>query len=641
MLTRQKIHNNNTHSYIRIFGKTLFTNLLSFISSGQRVVVVSFLVIVAGFQLFTALRPIPHLLEHVVNDDTFYYLEVAWRASRGQGYTFDSINPTNGFQPLWGSILTGLAWLSPNKDFLLHATLILSTLLNLLAGIGIYRIANMLLPPTFSFFPVALWLSIQLTPGISLSGLETSLNWLVFVALLGYILKLANHPSIRWSDGVIAGGLCGLLFLARVDNVIYWLVTGIIVGLLLPKSWSKRMSVSLALGVTSLLIVLPYLSWNVISFGELLPISGVIKRHINFLEVIVPRGGYESVDLLFYVFSRAISKLHWVFAHTLVVPGFGQVLWLTTPVRILMFSGMVMLAYGLGSKFSRRHHTSYYYALSLVVIFWIGYGLLDLIAPEAWKAGAKAVFVGASVLVASFIGIKHDPGTISHRVSKQKLILLLFISSVVVHLIILIYFADYFLDYTSWYFANWFIVILFGVASAIVTVLPKQLHKLFAIWMIAGVIATTYGAVANVQQPPRTPPYGTNGPYEVANWLRQNTHEESVVAAYNAGVLGYFSGRSVINLDGLINNHEIIPYRFGPYTMTEYLDINGVDYFVDYQSNKTIDQIIALEQVMGIDSNRLSLCGWMSAQGFPAIPRTFFVFRFLRSPAEPCEVVEI
>ena len=45
-----------------------------------------------------------------------------------------------------------------------------------------------------------------------------------------------------------------------------------------------------------------------------------------------------------------------------------------------------------------------------------------------------------------------------------------------------------------------------------------------------------------------------------AKWLEKNLPEDALIGSWNAGVLGYYSRRRVVNLDGLINNHEILPY---------------------------------------------------------------------------------
>lgn len=44
--------------------------------------------------------------------------------------------------------------------------------------------------------------------------------------------------------------------------------------------------------------------------------------------------------------------------------------------------------------------------------------------------------------------------------------------------------------------------------------------------------------------------------YDAAVWVRQNTEPDAVLAMKDAGIFGLFSQRSVINLDGLVNNME-------------------------------------------------------------------------------------
>lgn len=45
--------------------------------------------------------------------------------------------------------------------------------------------------------------------------------------------------------------------------------------------------------------------------------------------------------------------------------------------------------------------------------------------------------------------------------------------------------------------------------------------------------------------------------YDAALWIRANAPETAVFAMKDAGTVGYFSGRSVVNLDGVVNNREL------------------------------------------------------------------------------------
>jgi hypothetical protein len=74
--------------------------------------------------------------------------------------------------------------------------------------------------------------------------------------------------------------------------------------------------------------------------------------------------------------------------------------------------------------------------------------------------------------------------------------------------------------------------------------------------------------------------------YEASRWIDANVRSDALLAAFNAGQLGYFSNRSVVNLDGLINNvsyFEAVLKRESPEPLGAYLDRLGVDYVVDYQ----------------------------------------------------------
>ena len=46
-------------------------------------------------------------------DDSYYYLQIARHLAAGDGFTFDGLNPTNGFHPLWLLLLSLIAKAAP------------------------------------------------------------------------------------------------------------------------------------------------------------------------------------------------------------------------------------------------------------------------------------------------------------------------------------------------------------------------------------------------------------------------------------------------------------------------------------------------------------------------------------------------
>jgi hypothetical protein len=67
--------------------------------------------------------------------------------------------------------------------------------------------------------------------------------------------------------------------------------------------------------------------------------------------------------------------------------------------------------------------------------------------------------------------------------------------------------------------------------------------------------------------------------YDMALWLRDNTHADAVIGSLNAGILGYFSQRTVVNLDGVVNDEALRALE--SCTLPLYAARRGVDLYVD------------------------------------------------------------
>lgn len=67
-----------------------------------------------------------------------------------------------------------------------------------------------------------------------------------------------------------------------------------------------------------------------------------------------------------------------------------------------------------------------------------------------------------------------------------------------------------------------------------------------------------------------------------AEWLRQNVPAEARVGAWNAGELAFFSGRTVINLDGLVNDKAYFDLIKTRRTGISYLHSQNITWVVDY-----------------------------------------------------------
>jgi hypothetical protein len=70
--------------------------------------------------------------------------------------------------------------------------------------------------------------------------------------------------------------------------------------------------------------------------------------------------------------------------------------------------------------------------------------------------------------------------------------------------------------------------------------------------------------------------------HQATLWIRDNLPQGARIGSWNAGYIGYFSGRSVTNLDGLINGKELYDYLTDGRGVWEYITDNKIQYIADY-----------------------------------------------------------
>ncbi len=214
-----------------------------------------------GLLLVAGLFLPPAILSHFFSDDSFFYLKIAQNLSLGKGSTFDGLNPTNGYHPLylaWLTLLAGLTtlrpmqgmylvWLSDGLLFvfflwLLHrflkenqlsAASRWAVLLLCLTFLGLYDFGN----EGRLLLPLAWWLVIRVqqqwrTPAAPLWPLGV-LSALVFLCRLDAVLlplclllplflrqgRYAGRPSAWLADGLwLFGPLVAAVLAFTISN---------------------------------------------------------------------------------------------------------------------------------------------------------------------------------------------------------------------------------------------------------------------------------------------------------------------------------------------------------------------------------------------------------------------------------------
>jgi len=242
-------------------------------------------------------------------DDSYYYYKVASHIVAGDGVTFDGINSTNGFHPLWMLMLLPVFAAIGEPTLALRVTFVLVTLIAALGFVAAYRCICQWATRSAAMLGVfAMAAPFFLNPMIN--GLETGLLILAIFTLIRAdqrwaLLSTGASPP---ADALL-GLLLAFVFLARLDGVFIVLATFAAIVL----SWfgqTERASIVTLLrklivtGGIALVTVAPYLIWNIVRFGHMVPISGALKSsfpHVSFsarrLEHLSTRLGLMQIAL--------------------------------------------------------------------------------------------------------------------------------------------------------------------------------------------------------------------------------------------------------------------------------------------------------------------------------------------------------
>jgi hypothetical protein len=206
-----------------------------------------------------------------MSDDAFYYLEIARRAAGGEGFTFDGVNATSGFHPLWQWLLTGLHRLVPGDVAFIQAARLLGLAMAAAAIVIVVR----LLWRTVGSYPAlgALLLASHGTAllGLLSDGMETGLVALVLAVLFWSLHRLFQEPTPR--HALIVGIVTATLCLARLDMAATVPVIAIAI-VWRTRSW--RTFGAWAGG--GMLIGVPYAIWHLARNGGVLTTSAAVKR---------------------------------------------------------------------------------------------------------------------------------------------------------------------------------------------------------------------------------------------------------------------------------------------------------------------------------------------------------------------------
>jgi hypothetical protein len=227
--------------------------------------------------LFDAQRTIA-----TISEDGYLMLTVARNIARGLGMsTAAGTIPTNGVQPLVTFGWAGVHWLTDaNRLPTLRAVLVLQLAVAMLATVCVWLLARR----SFADHPwrdwltptaAALWFASPIVVTHTTNGLETGPYVL---GIAGVLLIDAQLPRYDvWWRSLVLGVLLGVLFLARNDAaflILSFLVVELIPNQPPPRAIGARLLSCALIAVSAFAVALPWLIYNIVGFGHIVPISG-------------------------------------------------------------------------------------------------------------------------------------------------------------------------------------------------------------------------------------------------------------------------------------------------------------------------------------------------------------------------------
>lgn len=104
--------------------------------------------------------------------------------------------------------------------------------------------------------------------------------------------------------------------------------------------------------------------------------------------------------------------------------------------------------------------------------------------------------------------------------------------------------------------------------------------------------------------------------YQTALWASEHLPAEARLGSWNAGILGYFSERPVINLDGLINDADYYNRVItGPLPWPEYVRQQEIDYIIDYNRSYMTSPDFPLIEVFSLPDQPNEVLMWQVLPG--------------------------
>ena len=501
--------------------------------------------LIAGLvlRLKRAWADVPTIILEATPDDAFYYFGIARNIATGHNVTFDGEHLTNGFHPLWAALLTPFYLVTDSSELPIHLGLSMSAVFDVGTILLIFLIVRALTEDEWSallssfVYAVHPYFVVQ-----AVNGLETGVSVFMVAIITWLFVRLAlRQTPPSGCEYVVLGIAGGCAVLARTDTILILIP---VVLYLMIRARGPGLGAGVVVAGSGLLVVLPWLIWSLVSFGTVIQVSGIAVPDVE-RQVFLAANGDSFITQLEQAWDVTHTALLVDLPNLYLVPNSAS--------RVpLLATGGALLCFMLVAPLSPRRST--FRALAVLALPLAGV-LAALLFHSAIRWHLRPWYFGPMGLF----------GTIALGIT------LAYVAAVV----------------RNTRFAG-LLSRLKPVGSTEEINTPLAISQpvdmsLSRSSMVAGVYLLAFVAILSVLAV-RTNQWIDPLPHrvnqlEAAEWLEANTSEGARIGSFNAGIVGYFSERTVINLDGAVNNKAYEARR--ERLLLGYICDEKIEYLVD------------------------------------------------------------
>ncbi len=469
-------------------------------------------------------------------DDSFYAFEIARHIANGDGATFDGINPTNGFQPLYVGLLV-LVYAAAGSDPITPIYIAL-TLLALFTAATAYLL--FLIIRRYVWVPIAtataaLWMFSPVVTKQTANGLETAIStFMLALALWFYLSRVRSviadaSKQLSLTTAATLGVIMGAAMLARVDLAIFVMAMALDALLVARRTHAKVVAAVLVAAVCSVGVYLPWAIYGVAAVGSPFQESGTATRFLSIAYASFFNLGAanvaESGPSLGFFWDHIVHSL--------------SVLKVTPGVHVVFRS---LERVGIASN----------PAVANVIANVLG--MVALVGFVWWARRQR----------------KHDDGR--GELGFTLLYAVLMLAAYSFYIFGVFFFTRYY--YPVLFIATIYLALFLKDLTGAVrwSRVPRR------VLVPATVAYLTVFGYMGVNAGFRSVP--TYFFYDVSTWVNENVPEDQTIGVFQSGAIGYLSKHRVINLDGKVNHGALTALQED--RLRAYVDNSDIDVIIDH-----------------------------------------------------------